>query len=190
MRDTGIAFLAYTFGILFDIAAIRRVPFVKPWLAFIMVILHLTALYRLMRYSSRMPVPRVVQVPSAILAPFLFIGMLYSLFFEIPLRKAWVREGHTDELVTDGFYALTRHPGVIWYTLFVTAASLGTRSKRLLLASPPIILGDVGHVAFQEQFVLGNVFGEAYEEYQRTTPMLVPNRASLRRFLGQFRRRG
>ena len=93
-----------------------------------------------------------------------------------------------DELVTDGTYALARHPGVIWYTCWVVFTALATRSWRLLAAAPILVAGDVGHVAFQERAVLTKEFGQAYREYQRSTPFVVPTGASVRRFLDGLRR--
>lgn len=77
-----------------------------------------------------------------------FVGMAYSLLIEIPLRKAWLREGYTDVLVTTGTYSLIRHPGVLWLASALGLAALATRSRRLLLAWPAIVLGDVAHVWF------------------------------------------
>ena len=105
------------------------------------------------------------------------------IMVEIPFRKAWVDEGHTDELVDTGTYALARHPGVIWFTFAIFALAVATRSRRLLLAAPLLIAGDVGHVAFQEQAVLTEVFGDSYRRYQQSTPFLVPTVASFTRFV-------
>ena len=109
--------------------------------------------------------------------------MFYSIMIEIPFRKGWIEQGHTDELVTSGTYALTRHPGVLWYTIAVFAAAVATRSRRLLTAAPLLVLGDVAHVKFQDAVVLPAVFGEAYREYQRHTPFVVPTLESIRRFV-------
>ena len=77
-----------------------------------------------------------------------------------------------------GPYSLARHPGVIWFSFAIIATAIATRSKRALLAAPIMIAGDIAHVTFQEQAVLTNVFGDAYREYQRTTPFLVSTVAS------------
>lgn len=188
MNATGLGLLAYLSGILFDIAAIRNIPRVKPLFMAGLALGQLLAVYRLAARSPRLPVPRPVQVLCAVLSPLALLTMFYSLFVEIPLRKAWIERGHVDELVTDGTYALCRHPGVLSYTVWILATTLATRSRRLLLAAPSFILGDVAHVAFQERFVLGPYFGQAYREYQRTTPFLIPNRASVARFLSGLRR--
>lgn len=181
-----LAMSGYGWGMLHDIASRRRVPFVKPVLLLIMVASHLVGTYRLALRSRRFPFPRAVQLACMVLGPLAFAGMLYSVLVEVPLRKAWLERGHTDELVTDGTYALARHPGVLWYCVWVLATALGARSWRLLLAAPVLIAGDVGHVAFQERVVLTKEF-EGYRDYQRTTPFLVPTGASIRRFARSLR---
>lgn len=178
-----LALGSYLLGALFDIAAIRDVPRAKPFLAAGLAIAHLAGIYRLASHSRRFPAPRPLQRLCTVLAPLGMAGMGYSIFVEVPLRKGWLERGHVDELVTDGTYSLTRHPGVLWYAGWVLCAAVATRSRRLLAAAPLLVAGDVAHVAFQERFVLLPRFGEAYRAYQRTTPMLIPDGRSLRRFV-------
>ena len=174
--------IGYGWGILHDIAARRGTPRVKPFLMTAMIAGHATATYRLLRYTPRLGLPRALRAFAVVLAPLSWAAMFYSIFIEIPLRKAWLDQGHTDQLVTTGTYALARHPGVIWFTFAILFTALAARSKRLLLAGPLMVAGDVGHVAFQDRYVLPEVFGDAYERYQRTTPFLVPTLRSVRRF--------
>ena len=176
--------IGYAWGILHDIAARRGTPRVKPFFMTAMIAGHMAATYRLLRYTPRLGMPRALRVLAVVLAPLSWAAMFYSIFVEIPLRKAWLEQGHTDELVTTGTYALARHPGVIWFTFAIVFTALATRSKRLLLAAPVMVAGDVGHVAFQDRYVLPEVFGDAYERYQGTTPFLVPTPRSFRRFVG------
>lgn len=175
--------IGYAWGILHDIAARRGTPRVKPFFMAAMVAGHLMAMYRLLRFTPRLAVPGPLRAFAVVLAPLSWAAMFYSIFVEIPLRKAWIDQGHTDQLVTTGTYALARHPGVIWFTFALIFTALATRSKRLLLASPLMVAGDVGHVAFQDRYVLPEVFGDAYERYRRTTPFLVPTSRSVRRFI-------
>jgi protein-S-isoprenylcysteine O-methyltransferase Ste14 len=181
--------LAYGFGIAHDLASVRALPRVKPYLFGAMVAAHGASVSRLMRGSPRLPVPGILARLAALLSVLSFAGMCYSLLVEIPLRKAWLRRGHTEALVTTGTYALVRHPGVLWLAAGLGFGALATRSRRLLAAWPVIIAGDAFHVWFQERAVLPRVFGEAYREYQRTTPFLVPTRRSIRRVTRAVRER-
>ena len=190
MRALMLAMSGYGWGILHDVASAKRTPAVKPVLMVVMIASHLAGVYLLAYRSRRFPLPRLMQRVSLILGPLSFFAMLYSVMVEVPLRKAWLERGHTDDLITDGTYALARHPGVIFYTLWVLFTALGARSWRLLLAAPVLVAGDAGHVAFQERAVLVKEFGDAYREYQRTTPFLLPTTESLRRFAEAPRGRG
>lgn len=181
MSDVLLSFSGYAWGVLHDIAAVRGTPRVKPFLFAMSAAGHLFGWYRLMRYSSRWNPPTPLRAVCLVLFPLGACAMFYSILIKIPFRKAWIEEGHQDELITTGVYALTRHPGVLWYSLAVLAAAVATRSRRLLLAAPVLIAGDVAHVAFQEREVLNRVFGDAYHDYQQTTPFVVPTVQSILR---------
>jgi protein-S-isoprenylcysteine O-methyltransferase Ste14 len=178
-----LSFSGYAWGVLHDIAALRGTPHAKPILLALSAAGHLTGLYGLMRHSSRWNPPLLLRLLCFVLAPAGWAAMFYSVMVEIPFRKGWVDRGHTDRIVTTGTYALTRHPGVFWMTIAIFASAVATRSRRLLMAAPLIVAGDVAHVAFQERFVLGNVFGAEYRRYQRETPFVIPTPASARRFV-------
>lgn len=186
MFATAIGLSGYLWGSLHDLAARHRAGRIKPVLLMLTGASHLFAWYRLMTHPTRFAVPRPLQRGALVVAPVGFALMFYSIMVEIPFRKAWIDRGHTDELVTTGTYALARHPGVLWYALGIVSAALATRSRQLLKAAPVLIAGDVLHVWFQEKYVLVDEFPQAYREYQRSTPMIVPNAASLRRFTRTF----
>ena len=179
--------LGYVFGMAHDLASLRSVPRVKPYLFAAMLAAHSASLARLLLGPPRLPVPSFLAKVAGALSVLSVAGMFYSIMIEIPLRKAWLQEGHTDALVTTGTYALVRHPGVLWLTSALGFAALAARSPRLLVAWPMIISGDAFHVWFQERLVLPRVFGESYREYQRSTPFLVPTRRSARRLARSLR---
>jgi protein-S-isoprenylcysteine O-methyltransferase Ste14 len=173
----------YAWGMLHDLAALKATPRVKPYLLALSGISHLAAFVQIARGPKTLHPPFLLRALCVLIAPLGWAAMFYSIMVEIPFRKGWVDEGHTDELVTTGTYSLARHPGVIWFSFAIIATAIATRSKRMLLAAPVMIAGDVAHVTFQEQAVLTNVFGDAYREYQHTTPFLVPTLASFTKFV-------
>lgn len=106
--------------------------------------------------------------------------LLYSLLLEISFRRTYVEAGASSTLVRTGTYALTRHPGVLWFALLLVALLLVSCS-RLLLWAGPIWLGlDVLAVCVQDCFSLPRQFPD-YAEYRQQTPMLLPTLASVRR---------
>jgi len=190
VSDLLIHLSGFAWGVLHDIAALRGTPHVKPFLFMMSAAGHVVGWYRLMRYSSRWAPPAPLRAVCLVAFPVMVCAMFYSILIKIPFRKAWIEEGHTDELITTGPYALTRHPGVLWYALAVFAAAVATRSRRLLVAAPVLIAADVAHVAFQEREVLTRVFGDAYREYQQTTPFVIPTPESIARFVETARSDG
>jgi len=92
-------------------------------------------------------------------------------------------------LIKTGTYALVRHPGVIWYVLFLIALLLISRSRLLLIALPIWVFMDVLYVFIQEKFYFPHMF-PGYGEYKKETPMLIPNRKSFSSFLASFGKRG
>jgi protein-S-isoprenylcysteine O-methyltransferase Ste14 len=84
-------------------------------------------------------------------------------------------------------YALARHPGVTWFTLFILSLILVSKSKLLLIAAPIFILLDIFLVILQDKFFFRRMFAD-YDKYQRETPMLLPNKKSINVFIRDLRR--
>jgi len=92
-------------------------------------------------------------------------------------------------LIKTGTYALVRHPGVIWYVLFLIALLLVSRSKLFLIAAPIWIFMDILYVFVQEKFYFSRMF-PGYGEYKKETPMLIPTRKSLASFWRTLGKKG
>jgi protein-S-isoprenylcysteine O-methyltransferase Ste14 len=114
--------------------------------------------------------------------------LFYSLFVEIPFTATYAQQGVGDALITTGTYALTRHPGVLWFGLWMAGLVLVTRGQLLLAAGIVWTLLDAVYVWLQEVFLFRRMF-PSYAAYQRTTPMLVPTPQSVARCLRTWPRR-
>ena len=166
---------------LFDLAALKKVPRAKPviWAAGSALLIY--SLVMLALLPDKLAIPGwlywvgwgVLGVSGGL--------FLYSLFVNLPFRKTYVATGVGDRLVRTGMYALVRHPGVIWFTLFMLSLIPVSGSRLMLIAAPVFIALDIALVWIQDRFVFGRMFPD-YERYQRETPMLVPNRKSLGAF--------
>jgi len=115
--------------------------------------------------------------------------LLVSLFLEIPFRQTDAADGVGDTLVKTGTYALVRHPGVLWLALFLASLILVSRSRLLLVAAPVWLFMDVLYVWVQECSYFTKMF-PGYEQYQRETPMLIPNGESIAQCIRTFGVRG
>lgn len=83
-----------------------------------------------------------------------------------------------DTPLRDGTYRATRHPALLGYTAFLVGLALSTRSLRLVVSLPLWIAAAVGQTALREEAVRRQY--PWYDDYARTTPMLVPTKESAR----------
>jgi protein-S-isoprenylcysteine O-methyltransferase Ste14 len=121
-------------------------------------------------------------------------GMLIAMVFGYALVllgigvffQGWrqVHRAHReDRLVTDGLYALVRHPQ---YTgLFIALFGEGVVHWPTLFSVGlfPVIVFAYYRLARREERQMLECFGEDYRIYQRRVPMFVPRRAKWREFV-------
>ncbi len=82
-----------------------------------------------------------------------------------------VKPGH--ELVTSGPYAIVRHPMYTGLLAIVVGAALAWRSGGTLALAAALALPFWLHTAVEEPMFVEH-FGDAYRDYQRRVPRLVP----------------
>ncbi|MBI4310887.1 MAG: hypothetical protein HY681_03805 [Chloroflexi bacterium] len=179
---------AYGVGFLFDFVAVKRVTGVKAMVAVLFLALHGLALAVAVFSPQRFPLPAWAVGAGYVTLPLFAALLAYSLFFELPTKKTYAEAGSSNQLVTTGTYALTRHPGVLWYTFGMVALTMATRSTALLIAAPLWVFLDVLHVVVQDRVFFPKMFSD-YPQYQRTTPMLIPTLQSIEACVKTVRRR-
>jgi len=104
------------------------------------------------------------------------------LFFALPAEASYAKPGEKRAACTTGVYALCRHPGVLWFAGLYLCVWLGFG---LPLWEAALYSGlNVLLVLFEDRCVFPARL-EGYERYQRTTPCLIPNAASIRAALGK-----
>jgi protein-S-isoprenylcysteine O-methyltransferase Ste14 len=111
--------------------------------------------------SERMALPGWSLGLGAALLPLGGALLVYSLFLELPFRGTYLSTGSSAQLVRTGTYALSRHPGVLWYGLLMAALTLVTRSQLLLTAAPLWLAADVLWVLLQERILLTRGFPDS-----------------------------
>ncbi len=171
---------------LFDLASLKRTPLLKPVIWLTGSSLLVLSIVMVCLTPERMSLPTWSLWLGWSLLPGSLILLLHSLFINLPFVKTYVSTGTGDQLVRTGFYALVRHPGVYGFILFMLSLFLVSGSGLLLVAAPTWILFDILLVVIQDRFLLTRMF-PGYEEYQKETPMLVPNRKSLTTFINLLR---
>ena len=167
--------LAYLLLPLSDLASQRGKPNLKRGIFTTSSAILAVSLFQIIRQSAGWTVPGFLRGVGVVLALGFLALMLYSLFVEVRLRGGG--------LVTTGTYALVRHPGVLWWLLFLCSILLASGAKLLLVAIPVWVTLDLLYVAVQERLFFDRLFGEAYGSYRSQVPMIVPTPASTRRFI-------
>ncbi len=126
--------------------------------------------------------PGILSIIAWIVFPLFVLLFIYSLYFEIPLRKTYIDSEQPVKVVTDGTYSLCRHPALLWFTGWMLAAVFISRSITLAIAAPVWILSYIGCLFLEEKVCCMEIFADEYKQYQRTTPMLIPTFKSIKSF--------
>jgi len=165
---------------LWDWASIKKISGGKQGIALLVVAIHGYAIYAACWGVGvdRFALPAAVSWLGWSLLPIAAILLIYSWFIELPSAKTYVQPGVGSELVTTGTWALTRHPGVLWYALGLVALLLATRSTVLLFCAPVWIAMDIVHVVMEDVYFFPRMFPD-YPQYKQQTPMLIPTRRSI-----------
>ncbi len=181
-----IGCLAFIIGHTGDIVAIKKTQWMKPAVWFTGSALFVYSLAMLSIQSNTLMLP----VWTVWLGWIIFIisvaPFIYSLFINLPFGKTYVTAGIGDKLIRNRLYSLMRHPGVIFFILFLISLVLISHSYILLLATPIFIILDIILVVIQDKIFFVRMFAE-YREYQKTTPMLLPNRQSINAFISSIK---
>jgi len=187
MRHVLLGSLAFIIAFFFDLAALKRIPYLKQAIGLISIFLFSYSLTMICLDAEKLQLPDWL---SHVGWPLLFASvflLIYSTFLEIPFKQTYASTGVGDRLVKTGTYALVRHPGVLWFALFLISLILVSRARLLLVAAPAWLFMDVLYVWIQERFYFGKMF-PGYEQYKRETPMLIPNMESIARCFKTLRK--
>lgn len=108
-----------------------------------------------------------------------FALMIYSLFFALPFDETYVHPQGKMAVYDKGMYALCRHPGVIWFCLMYMGLALAWNTPLVWGVSLFYCALNIGYVVLQDRWTFLHTF-DNYEEYQKSTPFLIPTGKSIR----------
>ena len=106
--------------------------------------------------------------------------LIYSVFIEVGSNT--YQKIAEPSLVTNGTYSLVRHPGVIWLFLACLFLALFNQNAYILLSAFIWTVVNTMYVIIQEKYILVKIFPN-YVDYIKTTPMVIPNYYSLKKFI-------
>ena len=185
----GIGILGFVIIHLFDLVSIKKIPFgVKPivWTAGFAITFF--SLVRMCLLSDSLQIPDLLTWAGWAMFTVSAVMITLALFVNLPFRKTYIEAGVGDRLIKSGLYALVRHPGVYWVALFFFSLVFISKSHIMLIAAPIFVVLNTLLVVFQDLYFFPKMF-EGYAEYQKETPMLVPNRQSIKAFIKSLKQR-
>jgi protein-S-isoprenylcysteine O-methyltransferase Ste14 len=170
---------------LLDLVALKRLSLAKPALWGLGNALGICAIIGVCLSGDTLPLPAwSTWLGWGLLVASLTL-LIHALFINLPFGKTYINTGVGDRLVTTGLYALVRHPWLHFYVLVLLSLLLVSHSSLLLVAAPVWLALNVPLIVIQDRYVFSRMF-PGYGEYRQRTPMLWPNKKSIKAFLGQF----
>ena len=120
-----------------------------------------------------------------LLALIFLLLLIYTLFFALPFENTYIKTNTPPKTCRTGVYALSRHPGVLWFMGFYLFLWLALTGSLLLLAGILFSLLNLIYIILQDQWTFMKVFPD-YSDYKKTTPFLFPTYQSLSRCMQTF----
>ncbi|MGB9847314.1 MAG: methyltransferase family protein [Desulfotomaculales bacterium] len=166
--------------LIYDLASLKKVK-KRYVLAAGGYLTHALAIFLALFRDRNLLLPEWTAWPGAVLALAGLGWLCYCLFLFPPIKKTYT-ETKKMVLTDEGPYSLARHPGFFGYAALITGLVFLSGSSYLLQAGFLWTLLDLLHIFIQDKLLFPRLFSE-YIEYRQKTPMIFPNRESLRRFL-------
>lgn len=127
-----------------------------------------------------------IRTPIFLTAAIVFLVFLvYTLFFAIPFETTYLKTDQPPKTCTTGLYALSRHPGVLWFAGFYFSLWLALSGSLLLAAGILFTILNFLYVVLQDRWIFMIIFPD-YGQYKKTTPFLIPNHQSFIRCINTF----
>lgn len=139
---------------------------------FLIIILSVVILTQGYNYE----LPLSIRMISFAFTLLFLLMMIYSIVIEVSKNNS------EKKLITTGTYALSRHPGVLWFLLYYVFGSFVFADYMILIAGIVWTIVNIVYVVFQERFIFKALF-DNYEEYKQSTPMIIPTRSSVQKCL-------
>jgi protein-S-isoprenylcysteine O-methyltransferase Ste14 len=171
---------------LLDLVALKRLPLAKPVTWGLGNALLVYAMIGVSLNGDTLPLPVWSSWLGWGMLVVSFMLLIHTLFINLPFSKTYIRDGVGDSLVTTDLYALVRHPWLHCFALVLLSLLLITHSSLLLTAALVWLFLDVLLVVIQDRYVFGRMF-PGYAKYRQQTPMLLPNRKSIKAFIDQYK---
>ena len=172
----GIGIIGFLMLLLFDICSLGKKSLMKYFFGVSGFLLIAVSSIFLVFTKSDASFPLSLRIISLVLAVLSFILLIYSVFIEVG-KNTYEYENH-NRLITTGTYALSRHPGVLWFLFFYIFLAVCFQNYLILYVGLAWTVMNIIYVSVQEKYIFSKLF-DNYSNYIQTTPMIFPSYESL-----------
>lgn len=100
--------------------------------------------------------------------------LIYTLFYSIPFSESYIEQFNKREVYSEKMYALSRHPGVLWFTGVYLGIVLIIPTSPMITLSITMVLLNVLYIIIQDAWSFPKLFVD-YNQYKESTPFLLPS---------------
>ena len=175
-----IGILGFVSLLVFDLMSIKNFIFRKYFFAILGLLLIVYSTVELIVIKNDFLINNTFRLFSLLFALFFMALLVYSVFIEVGGNT--YKKFAEPRLVTDGTYSLVRHPGVIWLFLVFFFLAMYYENSYLLVTAITWTFANTVYVILQEKYILVRLFPN-YEDYIKTTPMVIPSYISIKKFI-------
>ncbi|NCU32953.1 MAG: hypothetical protein EOM23_08500, partial [Candidatus Moranbacteria bacterium] len=105
-------------------------------------------------------------------------ALIYTLFFALPFKETYGTMKETNDLCTDGVYALCRHPGFWPFAGFYLSLCIIVPTQTIFVLTFILVGLNFLYILFQDQWTFRKTFVD-YDRYTDSTPFLMPTFSSI-----------
>lgn len=182
----GLGIIGFILLLLFDICSLCEKSIIKYFFGISGFGLIIISSIFLLNITSSVSFSYFSRIISLAIASFSLCLLVYSVFIEVGKNTYQYR--NKNELLTTGTYALSRHPGVLWFLFVYLFGAIYFQNSFLLYAGLIWTVINIIYVSIQERFIFTKLF-QNYENYIQTTPMIIPSLQSIERCVTTLNRR-
>ncbi len=178
MNFIGLGILGFILLLLFDVCSLCKKSVFKYFFGVAGFGLIIVSSIFLLQINSNTTFSFAFRMVSLALSSLSLLLLIYSVFIEV--GKNTYKYKNENKLITTGTYALSRHPGVLWFFLVYFFGAIYFQNYFIMYAGLLWTGINIIYVSIQERFIFTKLF-KNYGNYIETTPMIVPNLESLER---------
>lgn len=113
------------------------------------------------------------------------ILLVYALFFALPFEATYINGDEKRRAYDQGVYALSRHPGVLFYMIFYLGLAMFEWTSAIQLIYSTWSGFNILYILYQDLYIFPKLFSN-YDQYKMQTPFLFPTIKSIKLFINTF----